>query len=558
MESKFKGDTQQNEANSDNLEGRGRISSFSERNGDDSGYSSSKTATMLTRETRRDSVKQKEDGLEEEDDDGFSSEDDDPNAYARDTLDFARHARKAIEQFYENFWKYMDERSHRRNALETKMKKMKNLTEEEKEKRRVLLDKKETELLRLRRRRLSAKSFEFIKLVGKGAFGEVHLVRMRNTDQVYAMKKLKKAKMVEKDQVQHVHAERNALADAESIYDDNPWVTRLYYSFQDEKFLYLIMEFVPGGDMMTHLIKYDTFTEDQTRFYIAETILAIESIHKLNYIHRDIKPDNLLLDRRGHIKLSDFGLCTGLQTARVQNLYENLENESKELNKEDEESLNQSRSQRFDSWKGKRRILAYSTVGTPDYIAPEVFLKEGYTEVCDWWSVGVIMFEMLVGYPPFCADSPPDTYRKIINWKHTLKFPDDVPLSDAAKDLMRSLCTDQHHRLGRNGVQEIKDHPFFRGFDWDRVRERSDVPILPELADMFDTRYFPIDDAPESESEEDEYEGQGGRNYWPAFTFKSPALRRLALGTIGRGTLTFNTFNPPSMSPTEESQGVHH
>jgi len=451
-------------------------------------------------------------------------------------VEFSKITKHAIEQYYDNFWKHLRERDARKLLLEDKMLKLK-LTDDEKEIRRRALDNKETELMRLRRLRLTVNSFESIKIIGRGAFGEVHLVRMKGTDNVYAMKKLKKAKMIEKDQVAHVRAERNALADAESTYDDNPWVTRLYYSFQDAHYLYLIMEFVPGGDMMTHLIKFDTFTEDQTKFYIAETVIAINSIHQLNYIHRDIKPDNLLLDKKGHIKLSDFGLCTGLQTTRVNNLYQTLEGTSHELNKNDENSLTMSRSQRFDSWRGKRRVLAYSTVGTPDYIAPEVFLKEGYTEVCDWWSVGVIMFEMLIGYPPFCSETAQETYRKIINWKHTLRFPEDCHISLEARDLIESLCCDQSERFGKNGFEEIKRHSFFKGVDWERMRDLNS-PIVPELKDQYDTRYF--DEFKEEPEESDEEYENGKRNYWPAFTYKSPALRRLTLGTWGRGgTLKF-------------------
>jgi len=201
------------------------------------------------------------------------------------------------------------------------------------------------------------------------------------------------------------------------------------------------------------------------------------------------------------------------------------------------------RAQKFDTWKGKRREFAYSTVGTPDYIAPEVFLKEGYNEVCDWWSVGVIMYEMLVGYPPFCSETPPETYRKIINFKHTLRFPEDCHLTADAKDLIMRLCCDQQHRLGRNGVEEIKRHTFFNGIDWERIRD-AQTPIVPELRDQFDTRYF---DSFEDEPQEEEDPANTGRNYWPAFTFKSPALRRLALGTWGRGTLRWgqsNSFGP--------------
>nr|AFD36231.1 protein kinase C2 [Acanthamoeba castellanii] len=223
--------------------------------------------------------------------------------------------------------------------------------------------------------------------------------------------------------------------------------------------------------MMTILMKFDTFTEEQTKFYIAETVLAIESIHKMGYIHRDIKPDNLLLDNNGHIKLSDFGLCTGLQTTRFKSLYNRLIGETTELKKTD--TLRKSRREKMNTWKEKRRGGCISSmVGTPDYIAPEVFLQS-YGQECDWWSVGVIMFEMLCGYPPFCSDTPSDTYRKIMNWEDTLQFPEEVDLSDEAQDLIINLCCEQSKRLK---VEQIKQHPFFDGVDWDALRSLHAVP----------------------------------------------------------------------------------
>lgn len=138
-------------------------------------------------------------------------------------------------------------------------------------------------------------------------------------------------------------------------------------------------------------------------------------------------------------------------------------------------------------------MQAYSTVGTPDYIAPEVFMQQGYGQECDWWSLGAIIFEMLVGYPPFCSETPHETYRKILNWKRELSFPDDVTISPEAESLIRGLMCDAGQRLGRNGADEIKKHPFFQGVPWDTIRNLR-APFVPELKSMTDTSYFPTDD----------------------------------------------------------------
>jgi protein-serine/threonine kinase len=148
---------------------------------------------------------------------------------------------------------------------------------------------------------------------------------------------------------------------------------------------------------------------------------------------------------------------------------------------------------RIATWKKNRRNLAYSTVGTPDYIAPEIFMQQGYGQECDWWSLGAIMFECLVGYPPFCSESAHETYRKIMNWRDHLYFPDDVLLSPEAEDLIRRLICDPEHRLGRNGAHEIRAHPFFRGVDWDTIRE-VEAPFVPVLNSITDTSYFPTED----------------------------------------------------------------
>jgi len=365
---------------------------------------------------------------------------------------------------------------------------------------------------RIRRNRLTQRAFESVAIIGRGAFGEVRLVRMRGTKDLFAMKKLQKSEMIKKDQIKHVRAERDALADNNYFHQNNPWVVSLLYSFQDMEYLYLIMEYVAGGDMMTLLIKYDTFTEEQTRFYIAETVLAIESIHEMGYIHRDIKPDNLLLDKDGHIKLSDFGLCTGLQTKKFSALYKKLIGEATEL-RETDIGDRVSQREKIDTWKKKRKVLAHSTVGTPDYIAPEVFMqkKEGYGKECDWWSVGVIMFEMLCGYPPFCSDSPAETYRKIMNWKEALQFPEEANLSPEARDLILKLCCDESERLSFKNIQE---HPFFKGLQWDNIRSQK-APFIPRIDYPEDVQNFehyePLDEAEDKVYKEEKRAAQAAK-----------------------------------------------
>ncbi|TNN29502.1 Serine/threonine-protein kinase 38 [Liparis tanakae] len=334
-------------------------------------------------------------------------------------------AKVTLENFYSNLIAQHEEREMRQQKLE-KVMDQEGLADEEKRIRRSQHARKETEFLRLKRTRLGLEDFESLKVIGRGAFGEVRLVQKKDTGHVYAMKILRKADMLEKEQVGHIRAERDILVEADSL-----WVVKMFYSFQDKMNLYLIMEFLPGGDMMTLLMKKDTLTEEATQFYIAETVLAIDSIHQLGFIHRDIKPDNLLLDSRGHVKLSDFGLCTGLKRAHRTEFYKNLNHSlPSDLSKQSEarrrlsaafQNMNSKR--KAETWKRNRRQLAFSTVGTPDYIAPEVFMQNGYNKLCDWWSLGVIMF-----------------------------------------------CCEEEHRVGAAGVEEIKSNAFFEGVDYDHIR----------------------------------------------------------------------------------------
>ncbi|RVW33398.1 Serine/threonine-protein kinase tricorner [Vitis vinifera] len=347
-----------------------------------------------------------------------------------------------------------------RNILEKKLADA-EVSEEEQNNLLKHLEKKETEYMRLQRHKMGADDFEPLTMIGKGAFGEVRVCREKKTGHVYAMKKLKKSEMLRRDRYdfcwpgRQFIAERNLLAEV-----DSNCIVKLYCSFQDEEFLYLVMEYLPGGDMMTLLMRKDTLTEDEARFYVGETVLAIESIHKHNYIHRDIKPDNLLLDRYGHMKLSDFGLCKPLDCSNLHEKDFSLGNNLSGALQSDGRPAAPRRTQQeqLQHWQRNRRMLAYSTVGTPDYIAPEVLLKKGYGMECDWWSLGAIMYEMLVGYPPFYSDEPMTTCRKVVLGMLILK---DV------------VCA----------------HPWFQGVDWDKLYQ-IEAAFIPEVNDELDTQNF--------------------------------------------------------------------
>lgn len=334
-----------------------------------------------------------------------------------------------FEQHFENLMKDTEERQKRRFQLEEEMQKV-GLSQDARNQMRQILVQKETNYNRLKRTKMDITMFEKINKIGTGAFGEVWLVRKVDTNMLYAMKILRKTEVLKRNQVAHVKAERDILAEA-----DNEWVVKLYYSFQDEKFLYFVMDYIPGGDLMSLLIKFEIFPEDLARFYIAELVLAIESVHRMGFVHRDIKPDNVLIDKDGHIKLTDFGLCTGFRWTHDSKYYEK-DGHDRQPSMEYgmlpwdlppewngrlmQKSLLEMKPLEKRHFRKHMRSLAHSLVGTPNYIAPEVLQRSGYTQLCDWWSVGVIMYEMLVGHPPFLASTPADTQLKVR--KHWLNF----------------------------------------------------------------------------------------------------------------------------------------
>ncbi|XP_078178528.1 uncharacterized protein LOC144572731 isoform X1 [Carex rostrata] len=409
---------------------------------------------------------------------------------SKQTKERVEAAKKYIENHYLQRGRILQERQLRRSILERRLGE-KHMSREEKHRIVKQLEKKESEYMRLQRLKIGVKDFEVLMQIGKGAFGEVRLCRERTSNHIFAMKKLNKSDMIRRGQVEHVRSERNLLAEIESEF-----VVKLHYSFQDEEFLYLIMEYMAGGDMMTLLCSKGILTEEEARFYIAETVLAIESIHKHNYIHRDIKPDNMLLGKDGHVKLTDFGLCKSLDLEYLSDINDT----SNDLNSKSTIDswifkLRRSSKEQLQQWQQNRRSMAFSTVGTPDYIAPEVLQKKGYGMECDWWSLGTIMYEMLVGYPPFHSDAPMSTCRRVINWKSNLKFPQERRLSEEAKDLISKLLCGADQRLGKGGVHEIKSHPWFNGVQWEILYQMESV-LTPEIKDDLDTYNF--DDLQES------------------------------------------------------------
>ncbi|KIY49967.1 kinase-like protein [Fistulina hepatica ATCC 64428] len=438
--------------------------------------------------------------------------------FSSDAVARATAAKLKLESYYKVAVDSAIERNARRIELEARLAQV--MTQEARDREIRKHSKTESQHLRLRRTKIKLSDFRTVKVIGKGAFGEVRLVQKVDTGKVYAMKSLQKAEMLKRDQacLAHVRAERDVLAESTS-----PWVVQLFYSFQDPNFLYLVMEFLPGGDLMTMLMKYDVFSEDVTRFYMAECILAIEAVHNLGYIHRDIKPDNVLIDKYGHLKLSDFGLSTGLHKASDGELYKRYLEQEKQRDPARNSmqvnpiNLTMSREQ-IATWKANRRKLAYSTVGTPDYIAPEVFLMKGYGKECDWWSLGAIFFECLVGYAPFCSENPSDTYKKIIDWPRYLIFPEEVYISREGEDLIRKMMTWADHRITAN---QIKTHPFFFGADWSLLRQ-IEPPFVPRLQSMTDTSYFPTDDLGNVPDQLEQAEGVSAEKdlAFLGFTFK--------------------------------------
>ncbi|XP_047919795.1 citron Rho-interacting kinase isoform X5 [Anser cygnoides] len=309
----------------------------------------------------------------------------------------------------------------------------------------------------LRELQPSVKDFEVKSVVGCGHFADVKVVREKATGDVYAMKVMSKESLLAQEHVSFFEEERSILSQSTS-----PWIPQLQYAFQDKKNLYLVMEYQPGGDLLSLLNRYeDHLDETMVQFYLAELVLAIHSVHQMGYVHRDIKPENVLIDRIGHIKLVDFGSAAKMTINKMVN--------------------------------------AKLPVGTPDYMAPEMLTglngdgKASYGPECDWWSLGVIAYEMIYGRSPFTEGTSAKTFNNIMNFQRFLKFPEDVKVSGEFLDLIQSLLCGQKERLGYEG---LCCHPFFAKIDWNNIRN-SPPPFVPTLKSDDDTSNF---DEPEKNS----------------------------------------------------------
>ncbi|XP_008234378.2 PREDICTED: probable serine/threonine protein kinase IRE [Prunus mume] len=322
--------------------------------------------------------------------------------------------------------------------------------------------------------RTSIEDFEIIKPISRGAFGRVFLARKRATGDSFAIKVLKKADMIRKNAVESILEERNIL-----ILVRNPFVVRFFYSFTCRENLYLVMEYLNGGDLYSLLRNLGCLDEDMAKVYIAEVVLALEYLHSLNVVHRDLKPDNLLIGQDGHIKLTDFGLSKVGLISSTDDLSGPSVSDTGFLR--DDEPKTQPSSERTQRQK-------HSVVGTPDYLAPEILLGMGHSATADWWSVGAILFELLVGLPPFNAEHPQQIFNNIINrdipWP---KVPEEM--SYEAYDLIDKLMTENPvQRLGATGSREVKQHIFFKDINWDTLA-RQKAMFIPST-DLHDTSYF--------------------------------------------------------------------
>lgn len=291
--------------------------------------------------------------------------------------------------------------------------------------------------------RLVFSDLERVKTLGTGAFGRVILLKHSKSGKYFAMKVLQKEKIVKLKQVEHTLNEKRVL---EAI--RFPFTVSMEFSFKDNNHIYFIMPFVQGGEMFMHLRKMNKFEEPISKFYASQVILALEYLHFCELVYRDLKPENILIDRSGYLKITDFGFCKTLQ--------------------------------------GRTWTLC----GTPEYLAPELILSKGYGFSVDWWSFGVLLFEMNAGYPPFYANDPMKTYEKIVSGRYRCPSSFNSDLRDLLRNILQ---VDISKRFGvmKNGVMDYKNHKWFKGIEWEAILNcRTQPPFIPKCRSPGDTGNF--------------------------------------------------------------------
>lgn len=353
--------------------------------------------------------------------------------------------------------------------------------------------------------------FELLKVIGKGSFGKVMQVRKKDTGRIYAMKTIKKSHIVERDEVAHTLAEKTVLTKL-----NHPFIVPLKYSFQSPEKLYLCLAFVNGGELFFHLQQEGRFSEDRAKFYISELLCSLECLHSLGIIYRDLKPENILLDYTGHIALCDFGLC--------------------KLNMKDGNKTN-------------------TFCGTPEYLAPEVIIGGGYTKSVDWWTLGILLYEMIGGLPPFYDENVNVMYNKILQDK--LKFHDFM--SESVIDLLGKLLNrDGAARLGAGGPQEIKAHKFFSQVDWRKLMNRQYTPpFKPNVSSAADTSNFDTEftnEAPTDSLNERSQLSEAVQQQFQGFTFQQTEA---IAGSLAAGSLMGQSkMEPAPAAPMRAPGGI--
>ncbi|XP_076659115.1 microtubule-associated serine/threonine (MAST) protein kinase dop isoform X2 [Halictus rubicundus] len=354
--------------------------------------------------------------------------------------------------------------------------------------------------------------YEVLKLISNGAYGAVYLVKEKTTRQRFAMKKINKNNLMLRNQVEQVFAERDIMS-----FTDNPFVVSMYCSFETKKHLCLVMEYVEGGDCANLLKNIGPLPPDMARFYFAETVLAVEYLHSYGIVHRDLKPDNLLITALGHIKLTDFGLSKMGLMSLATNLYEGYID------------------------RDTRQFSDKQVFGTPEYIAPEVILRQGYGKPVDWWSMGIILYEFLIGCVPFFGDTPEELFAHTVN--DDIEWPDDEdwPVQVEAKDIITALLQQSpRDRLGTGGSHEVKEHPYFYGVNWNSLL-RQKAEFVPQLVNDEDTSYFDTRMDRYNHDIGDDTDDTDDSPLFGSFSSYSPQSRKIS------------QTRPPQLNPEPES-----